>query len=397
MNPTEETVQTRKLPAISRAILLVLLSIAGVLGTATPSSAATVNWTLLPGRASDIGVGASGAVWAIGTNPVPGGYGIHQYVNGQWVAIAGGAVRVAVGPDGWPWIVNSDGRIFRRSGSSWVLLPGSARDIAVGGDGNAYIIGTTPVPGGYRIYRYVETFGSWVEVGGGAVRIAAGTEGRPWVVNSDGRVFRMDGGSWTALPGTARDVGAGGGRVWIVGTNPVPGGYGIRVFDGVDWDPVPGGGVAISAGRDGDPWLVNSYGEIFRGVASGFNNVVCPGGDTAVLETSSSVLAGTLQPGESVRLSPNPAYKIWAGVALTGQNGPEGWNTTAPRGYPLPGARHYSLLVDSGGGWRYLGATAMTITNTTGNPQALRFRVNDDVPGNGSGAFRVSSAFTCRS
>ncbi len=62
---------------------------------------------------------------------------------------------------------------------------------------------------------------------------------------------------------------------------------------------------------------------------------------------------------------------------------------------PLPSTR--TLLVNAGSGWRYLGAAAMTVTNTTGSPQALPFRVNDDVPGKGSGAFRVSSAFTCRS
>jgi hypothetical protein len=36
-------------------------------------------WTLLPGLANDIGVGADGTVWVIGADAVPGGYGIHRW------------------------------------------------------------------------------------------------------------------------------------------------------------------------------------------------------------------------------------------------------------------------------------------------------------------------------
>ena len=34
------------------------------------------NWILLPGSATDIGVGADGTVWNIGNIAEPGGYGV---------------------------------------------------------------------------------------------------------------------------------------------------------------------------------------------------------------------------------------------------------------------------------------------------------------------------------
>ena len=71
-------------------------------------------WTTLPGLAKEIGVGANGAVWVIGTNPIGGSFGIHRWNGAGWDAVDGGAVRVAVGPDGQPWVVNDAGNIFRR-------------------------------------------------------------------------------------------------------------------------------------------------------------------------------------------------------------------------------------------------------------------------------------------
>ena len=89
-------------------------------------------WQLLPGAAKDIDVGADGSAWVIGTNPVPGGFGIYRFNGSGWDNVPGGAVRIGVGPDGLPWVVNSGGSIFRRSSNDWQLLPGAAVDIDVG-------------------------------------------------------------------------------------------------------------------------------------------------------------------------------------------------------------------------------------------------------------------------
>src|SRR4051794_28573453 len=65
---------------------------------------------------------------------------------------------------------------------------------------------------------------------------------------------------------------------------------------------------------------------------------------TSVPEWSTQTFIKTLRPYESVTVTPGGS--IWAGVWLTGENGPEGWTSTAPynEGYPKPGARTYSLI-----------------------------------------------------
>lgn len=376
-----------------RAALIILLAVAGASLSAQPAFATTVAWQLLPGRATDVSVGANGTVWVIGNNPVPGGYGIFQYVDGAWRSVPGGGVRVAVGPAGQPWIVNNEGRVFTRNGADWTLMPGTARDIAVADDGNVFKIGTEPRPGGYGIYRYIPDFAGWTEVGGGATRIAAGRN--VWVVNANQRVFRLDRTGWLALPGTARDVGASGSSAWVIGTTAVAGGYTVHHFDGVAWDHVPGGATAVAVAPSGDPWVVNSFGEIFRG-SSSLGQKLCPISSASVPESASSVTPTRLEPGERIWLAPDGASKIWAGVWFTGENGPAGWSNVAGSSFPLPGARAYGLLANSGSGWTYVGASTTMVQNTTSVSQPLRLRVNDDAPGNGSGHFQVDLTFTCR-
>jgi hypothetical protein len=144
-------------------------------------------WKLASGSATDIAAGADGSVWVIGTNPVPGGYGIYRWTSTGWAGVSGGAVSIGVGPDGSPWVVNSAHRIYHRVGSAWVLYPGAAVDIAVGANGVVWVVGTNPVPGGYGIYRWTST--GWAGVSGGAVAVAVGASGRPWVVNSTRHIY----------------------------------------------------------------------------------------------------------------------------------------------------------------------------------------------------------------
>ena len=52
-------------------------------------------WQLTDGAARDVGVGANGTVWVIGTSAVPGGYAIYKRANNAWVNVPGGAERIA--------------------------------------------------------------------------------------------------------------------------------------------------------------------------------------------------------------------------------------------------------------------------------------------------------------
>jgi peptidoglycan hydrolase-like protein with peptidoglycan-binding domain len=80
------------------------------------------------GPAKDIAVGADGSVWAIGGASVNGGNQIYIW-NQQdsanlgtgvpsrfdWRLVSGGAVGVAVQPDGTPWVNNNANTLFRRN------------------------------------------------------------------------------------------------------------------------------------------------------------------------------------------------------------------------------------------------------------------------------------------
>jgi len=205
------------------------------------------NWRQMPGLAKDVGVGANGSVWVVGTDAVPGGYGIYQWNGSAWVKRPGGAVRIDVDPQGTPWVVSSLGNVFRWEGNAWRVMPGLARDIGIGGDGSVWIVGTDKVPGGYGIYRWSGS--NWSRVDGGAVRIDVGPAGLPWVVNESGQIYHRQGAGWKLLAGRARDIGVGAAGSWVIGTNPVPGGYGIFRWIGAAWAAVPGGAVEISVGR----------------------------------------------------------------------------------------------------------------------------------------------------
>ena len=97
--------------------------------------------------------------------------------------------------------------------------------------------------------------------------------------------------------------------------------------------------------------------------------------------------APTSPPGRSLRVTASGL--IWGGVILTGNNGPEGWTNLAPSGFPQPNTRAFSLLARVNGSWTYVGQGA-TVTNTGTTTEPVQFRVNDDAPGNGTGAFTAN-------
>lgn len=226
------------------------------------ASVAFAQWQLLPGLATDIGVGARGDVWVIGIDRVEGGHSIYRWTGGNWQIVPGGAVRLDVDPQGTPWVVNSNNQIFRLGHNGWERLPGLASDIGIGANGSVWVVGITPTAGGFTIHRWNGS--DWDVVPGGAVRIDVGPRGAPWVVNDRGDIFRLSpSGEWQRFSGQATAVTiATDGTAWALGTDRVRGGYSVQRWGGKNWRRVDGGAVALSAGPT--PWLVNSEQRIFR-------------------------------------------------------------------------------------------------------------------------------------
>jgi hypothetical protein len=204
------------------------------------------SWQQLPGAGQDIGVGADGSVWVIGTNSAPGGFGIWRWTGSNWVQVDGGAVRVSVDGRGEPWVVNSEGRIFHRRANAWRELPGRAIDIGAGANGEVWVVGTDSAAGGSSIFRWNGS--QWDKVDGAAVRIAVGPDGNPWVVNSEGRIYRRQASGWTELPGRAKDIAvSSNGTAWVIGTDAVPGGSSVFYWNGSTWVRIDGGAVGIAS------------------------------------------------------------------------------------------------------------------------------------------------------
>lgn len=244
---------------------------------------------VLGGGYKDLDVGANGSTYVIGNTPTPGGYTIYELRYGLfWTrfSLDGGAVSIAVSPRGVPWVVNSNGNIFRRNsrGTGWETLSGRAREIDIGADGSVYIIGAalSASGGGNEIWKWNGT--GWTRLNGGAVKIAVSPSGKPWIIDNAGNIFQRNYSDtgWNRLPvfdtgidfvpGRAKEIDIGAdGSVFIISTLPVAGGYKCYKWNGnvwstTAWYPTNGGAIKITVAPRGIPWMINSAEALYKRV-----------------------------------------------------------------------------------------------------------------------------------
>lgn len=190
-------------------------------------------WTGLPGCATDIGIGlvtdpfthaSQDVVWSIGcTANGAGGNIVQKWDPGtsSWKPDAIGAgYRIAVDPDGRPWVIAMNGTIWHLPTSApnsgtWVQMFGYGTDIGIGPYGTlttgvsgteptAWLTGTDNVNGGHSVYVWDQQ-GSlgvagphnaparkgWIKVpAAAATAISVGPED-VWVVNSFHGIFHQ--------------------------------------------------------------------------------------------------------------------------------------------------------------------------------------------------------------
>lgn len=198
----------------------------------------------------------------------------------NWQNIDGYGVRVAIGPNNEPWVVNSSNEIYRSVNGNFEKLPGEAVDIAGGGN-QVWIIGTDSA-----VYQW--SGDRWDKVqGSSGVSIAVDSDGAPWVVSADGRIFHWVRSQFVQMEGRARDIGANGGAVWIIGTD-----NGIYRLQGRNWTRVDGSGERISVASDGTPWVVNQNREIYRWENGAFQRMPGSGFDVAVASQNDAWIVG---------------------------------------------------------------------------------------------------------
>lgn len=193
--------------------------------------------------AFDIGVGADGSVWVITAEARPGGAvpaWLEDPATKSWhqLAAPAAAARVAVGPDGTAYTVNSKGEVWtlHKEGGGDLLSPPNqefASDIGVGADGTVWVITTEDRRGG-NVPAWLEDAStrSWRPLAppAAADRIAVAPDGTALTVNSFGEVWTLhqQGGGELLSPANedfAMDIGIGASGVpWVITTEPREGG-----------------------------------------------------------------------------------------------------------------------------------------------------------------------------
>ena len=238
--------------------------------TKTYSVSETLSLTVTDAKLTDVGVGADGSVFVVGsdTATTTGGHSIFKYYNGQFHKIPNGAgVRIAVSPQGVPWVVNKSNLIFKYSGGIWTQIPGSASDIGIGAEGSVFAVSTqiATITGGYAIIKWNGLGWDTMPYSAG-VRIAVDPHGVPWVVNLSNLAYQYGGYLWNQVPGLAAyDVTIGGdGSVYVSGADTgLPTYYpSVYKYNGSAWSQVAGptNATDISADSNGKIWYIDKSG-----------------------------------------------------------------------------------------------------------------------------------------
>jgi virginiamycin B lyase len=108
------------------------------------------SWQRIAGFALDVGIGANGDVWRVVTGEV-----VFKYLPDEngWQPFYGiVGKRIAVGPDGSPWVVTPEGRVSHLEAGNWTPR-GFADDVGVGANGSVWTVATGGVvaPSGYVV------------------------------------------------------------------------------------------------------------------------------------------------------------------------------------------------------------------------------------------------------
>jgi len=137
-----------------KMILRVTGSFVFILGILFAAWTHSIGWEQLPGLARDIGIGANGSVWVIGTNAVMGGYGIYQWDGRDWRGIDGersGSMLIRMASRGLSMPLEIFTGEWAIGGNSY---PVWQETLGLGPMVQSGLSGPTLVMGGYGIYQW---------------------------------------------------------------------------------------------------------------------------------------------------------------------------------------------------------------------------------------------------
>jgi hypothetical protein len=202
-------------------------------------------------------------------------------------------------------------------GPHFTQQAGLASALSIGRNGSVWILGTTPVPGGYPLYQW--NGHGWSQASVAALKIAVDPNGNPWTVDSAHHIRHYNGKGWVNYSGAATDISVGAnGSVWILGTNRVPGGYAIYHWTAKGWTAVSGGATHLAVDPSGNAWSVDSAFHIRHYNGQGWVNYSGAATDISVAANGTLWVTGTnpAAGGYGIYLWENRNWTLVMGAAL---------------------------------------------------------------------------------
>lgn len=216
-------------------------------------------WEDMPGRLSQIDVGADGTIFGLGTVSRSGLYDVFTFSGSSWRKVPGRLYEVEVAPNGRPVGTSSSQRLWEYSGSRWTLASSDVIDVAIDDRGTLFAALTDGTIG-------VRQGDNWRGLGKGD-SVEAGPGGLIVMRDDDGPLRVVSPFGHFTLPGEVSDYSVGAdGRIYAV---LIEGAHGSN--EAVTWD-MPFGwkslGLSdvkgVTAGPDGTiyAWMPNGTAQM---------------------------------------------------------------------------------------------------------------------------------------
>lgn len=275
--PTPQSVSPANIPVAPMVKTAIQPSSAMQSPIRTQSDIQGLNWTQIPGSATQVTASTDGSIWVLSTEPQGPDKYIWHYAGGTWTNIAGLASQLAIAPNGTLYAINSAGGTYSYSGGVWTALGGGAQALTAASDGSTYVLSNGGSGPDRAIWHNVS--GTWTQVPGSGTGIAASWDtgsysassgavnsGGLYILNSVGAIYYENPDySFSTLPGNASAIAATtGGGYFVLGYPTNSAGNNIYYYNlsSGAYTAEPGAGVSIAT--DGSHlYVVAASGAIY--------------------------------------------------------------------------------------------------------------------------------------